>query len=167
MYYVIAETPRLIIREFLLREEETYLEHFNDPDVCQYIPQRTREERVNIFLSALVNYISNKQLGIWGIFDKITGDFVGSCLLRFFNNEPDKIELGYSLEKKYWGKGIATEMATAMIAYAFEHNKAAEVVAVTDVSNLGSQRVLEKAGLIRVENIVKDGVELAYFKKIG
>ena len=167
MHYIIAETPRLIIREFLLREEEIYLNHFIDDEVCQFIPKRSREERVNIFLSALVNYISNKQLGIWGMFDKVTGEFVGSCLLRFFNNELDKIELGYSLEKKYWGKGLASEMARAMVAYAFEHNEAAEVVAVTDIANIGSQRVLEKAGLIRVENIVRDGEELAYFKKIG
>lgn len=167
MHYIIAETPRLIIREFLLREEEIYLNHFNDEEVCQFIPKRTREERVNIFLSALVNYISNKQLGIWGMFDKATGEFVGSCLLRFFNTEMDKIELGYSLEKKYWGKGLASEMAKAMVAYAFEHNKAAEVVAVTDIANIPSQRVLEKAGLIRVENIMRDGEELAYFKKIG
>ena len=62
---------------------------------------------------------------------------------------------------------MASEMAKAMVAYAFEHNKTAEVVAVTDVANISSQRVLEKAGLIRVENIVRDGEELAYFKKIG
>ena len=61
----------------------------------------------------------------------------------------------------------ASEMAKAMVAYAFEHNAAAEVVAVTVPANISSQRVLEKAGLIRVENIVRDGEDLAFFKKIG
>lgn len=161
--YLITETQRLIIREFFLREEEIYLDHFTDDEVCLYIPKRTREERVNIFLAALVNYISNKKLGIWGIFSKTDGEFIGSCLLRFFDNEPGKVELGYSLNKKYWGKGIGTEMAKAMVAYAFKDKDTKEVVAVTELKNIGSQRVLEKAGFIRLDNIVKDGEELAYF----
>jgi ribosomal-protein-alanine N-acetyltransferase len=163
--YLITETEHLIIREFFLREEEIYLNHFTDDEVCRYIPQRTRPERVNIFLAALVNYISNKQQGIWGIFNKANEEFVGSCLLRIFDNEPGRIELGYSLEQKYWGQGIATEMAAAMIAYAFTDENTNEVVAVTDLDNIASQRVLEKAGLVRGENLLRDGEELAFFSK--
>lgn len=166
--YLITETERLIIREFFLREEEIYLDHFSDDEVCRYIPQRTRTERVNIFLASLVNYISNKNLGTWGIFNKLDDDFIGSCLLRMFNNEPGIVELGYSLERRYWGKGIGTEMAKAMIAYAYSDPTTTEVVGVTDLNNIASQRVLEKAGLVRGKNFMKDGEELAYFsKKLG
>jgi ribosomal-protein-alanine N-acetyltransferase len=163
--YLITETEHLIIREFFLREEEIYLDHFTDDEVCRYIPQRTRPERVNIFLAALVNYISNKQLGIWGMFNKANEEFVGSCLLRMFENDPGRVELGYSLERKYWSQGIGTEMARAMVAYAFAGEDTTEVVAITTLENIASQRVLEKAGLIRQENIVRDGEELAFFSK--
>jgi ribosomal-protein-alanine N-acetyltransferase len=163
--YLITETEHLIIREFFLREEETYLDHFEDEEVARHIPQRTRAERVNIFLSALVNYISNKQLGKWGMFTKTEGEFVGSCLLRLFDNKPGIIEIGYSMEKKYWGKGYGTEMARAMINYAFSDEDTNEVVAVTTLTNIASQRVLEKAGLKREHNVVKDGEELAFFRK--
>ena len=77
----IAETPRLIIREFLPEEQETYLAHFTDELVLQYIPKRSREERIAIFQKAMNQYAVNKKLGIWGIFNKADGDFIGSCLL--------------------------------------------------------------------------------------
>jgi len=160
----IAQTPRLIIREFLPGEEDIYLNHFNDELVIQYIPKRSREERINIFRKGLEQYAANKTTGLWGIFSKADGDFIGSCLLRPFYDEAGVLELGYSLERKYWGGGFATEMAAAMLAHGLSDRSISDVVAVTELENIGSQRVLEKAGLKRVDNLLRDGEELAYFK---
>ena len=164
--HIIAQTPRLIIREFLPEELETYLHHFTDEEVCLYLPKRTTDERINIFQTALVNYESTKQTGIWGMFNKETGEFIGSCLLRPFNGDVKVTEVGYSMDKKYWGKGIGTEMTEAMIAHGFSDTNVDEVVGVTVLENIGSQRVLEKAGLKRADNFFRDGLELAFFRKV-
>jgi ribosomal-protein-alanine N-acetyltransferase len=161
---IIAETSRIIVREFLPEEQNIYLNHFNDEMVTQYIPKRSREERIGIFRKALEQYPVNKKLGIWGMFSKVDGDFIGSCLLRPFNTEPGKLELGYSMDRKYWGIGIGTEMVKAMIAYSLSDQKTLEIVALTDLANIGSQRVLEKSGFKRIDNLLKEGEELAYFK---
>jgi ribosomal-protein-alanine N-acetyltransferase len=163
--HIIASTPRLIIREFLPEELEIYLHHFTDEEVCLYLPQRTTEERINIFQTALANYPNSKLTGIWGMFDKETGEFIGSCLLRPFNDDTKVLEVGYSMDKKYWGIGIGTEMAQAMVAHGFSNVSIDEVVAVTVLENIGSQRVLVKAGLQRVDNLFRDGLELAFFRK--
>ena len=160
----IVLTPRLVIREFLPSEEDIYLNHFNDEMVALYIPKRSRDERINIFRTALAQYAGNKKSGIWGMFNKADGDFIGSCLLRPFNNEPGTLELGYSMEQKYWGMGIGTEMVKAMVTYGFSDKDILEIAAVTILENIGSQRVLEKAGLKRMENLLRGGEELAYFK---
>jgi ribosomal-protein-alanine N-acetyltransferase len=160
----ILQTPRLVIREFLFSEKDIYLNHFNDEKVALYLPKRSRDERVNIFRTALEQYAGNKKSGIWGMFNKADGDFIGSCLLRPFNNEAGILELGYSMEQKYWGLGIGTEMAKAVVAYGFSDKDILEIVAVTILENIGSQRVLEKAGLKRVDNLLRGGEELAYFK---
>ena len=162
---IITQTPRLIIREFIPEEQETYLHHFTDEEVCLYLPQRTTEERINIFQTALAAYANSKLMGIWGMFNKQTDEFIGSCLLRPFNNNPRILEVGYSMDKKYWGKGIGTEMAEAMVAHSFADENIDEVVAVTVPENIASQRVLEKAGLKRADNLLRDGLELAYFRK--
>jgi ribosomal-protein-alanine N-acetyltransferase len=117
--HIVAQTPRLIIREFIPADEEMYLNHFNDSLVALYLPRRSREERSIIFRNA-VNYAADKRLGTWGMYDKTRGDFIGSCLLRLFSDiEPRQIELGYSLERRYWGLGIGTEMAKAMVSHGF------------------------------------------------
>jgi len=162
--HIIAETPRLIIREFSPEEQDVYLDHYNDEEVCRYLPVRNIEERIIIFQTALANYVSNKQTGIWGIFNKENGEPVGSCLLRPFNGNLTVIEVGYSLERKYWGQGVGTEMTKAMVAHAFTDEKVTEVTAVTVLENIGSQKVLEKAGLLRTDNLFRDNLELAYFR---
>lgn len=161
---IIIETERLIVREFLPVELETYLNHFIDERVLQYIPKRSREERIGIFNNALKQYATTKTKGIWGIFHKADGSFMGSCLLRQFADDPGVIELGYSLNHEHWGKGVASEMATGMKTHCFTDTAVAEIVAVTDLANIGSQHVLEKAGLKRVDNLMRNGEELAYFR---
>jgi len=163
--HTITQTPRLIIREFSPEEQETYLQHFTDEEVLLYLPQRTTEERINIFQTAVANYTNSKLTGIWGMFNKQTGEFIGSCLLRPFNGDPKILEVGYSMDKKYWGQGLGTEMAEAMVAHSFADENIDEVVAVTVPENIASQRVLEKAGLKQVDNLFRDGIELAFFRK--
>jgi ribosomal-protein-alanine N-acetyltransferase len=161
---VITQTERLIIREFLSEELEIYLNHFIDERVLQYIPKRSRDERIGIFNKALLQYADSKTQGIWGIFSKADDSFMGSCLLRQFADEPDAIELGYSLNHEHWGKGIASEMATAMVSHCFTDAEVTEIVAVTELENIGSQRVLENAGMKRVDNLIRNDEELAYFR---
>ena len=163
--HIITQTPRLIIREFSPEEQETYLHHFTDEEVCLYLPKRTTEERINIFQTAIANYANSKLTGIWGMFDKESGEFIGSCLLRPFNGDVKILEVGYSMDKKYWGQGIGTEMTEAMVAHSFADADIDEVAAVTVLENIASQRVLEKAGLERADNFFRDGLELAFFRK--
>jgi [ribosomal protein S5]-alanine N-acetyltransferase len=161
---IITQTPRLIIREFSPEEENTYLDHFNDEEVCRHIPKRSRDERINIFHTALANYAKTRQTGTWGMFDKHTGDFIGSCLLRAFDGEVNKTEIGYSIQRNYWGNGIATEMVKAMVGYALADADTKGVVAVTTLENIASQRVLEKAGLVRRNDYERNGEVVAFFK---
>ena len=95
---------------------------------------------------------------------KPNNEFIGSCLIRPFADESNTTELGYSIDRIHWGKGLATEMAVAMIAIAFEDPKTKQVAAVTDPANTGSRRVLEKAGFKQMKNLIRGEEELAYFK---
>lgn len=161
---IIAETPRLIIREFSEQEREIYFGHFTDERVTRHLPKRTKDERSGLFTLALSQYQITKATGTWGMFNKTNNEFIGSCLLRPFVDEAGVVELGYSMDYKYWGKGIATEMAIAMVAHGFEDENVAQIAAVTTLENTASQRVLEKAGLKREGDIVRNGEKLALFR---
>lgn len=161
--HIIAQTARLIIREFQPEELEVYLNHFTDERVTEHIPKRSRDERITIFNIALNQYQQIKTCGVWGIFDAYSGDFTGSCLLRPFNGDDAIMELGYSIDHKYWGRGLATEMAEAIIAQGFTDPAVNEIVAVTTFKNEASQRVLEKAGMVREGNLKRGEDDLAFF----
>jgi len=161
---LFIQTPRFVIREFKPEEEELYIALYDDERVIVHLPKRTRAEQAEIFRSTMADNAAGKVLNRWGLFNNGDGDYMGSCLLRNFHDFTDKIELGYSLHQKYWGKGIASEMAHIMIAYGFTNTDAAEIVGVTTLGNTGSQKVLLKAGMERLDNFFRDGEELAYFR---
>ncbi|HVS92810.1 MAG TPA: GNAT family N-acetyltransferase [Mucilaginibacter sp.] len=160
---LFIQTPRFVIREFKPEEEKDFVDFFNDERVLVHIPKRTRLENTNIFHTTLADYKACKALGRWGIFHNGDGDYMGSCLLRDFYDYNGKIELGYSFHVKYWGQGFATEMAHILINYGFMNTNADEIVAVTTLENIASQKVLLKAGMTRGENFKRDAEELAYF----
>jgi len=162
----IAHTPRFVIRNFRPEEEEHFMSLFDDDQVTLHLPKRSRKENLEIFKKTLSDYTAHKSLGRWGLFNNADGEFIGMCLLRNYDDEDGKIELGYVLARKYWGKGIASEMAMIMVGYGFTHANAKEIVAVTTLENTGSQKVLQKAGLERMDNFVRDGEKLAYFRII-
>lgn len=62
-------------------------------------------------------------------------------------------ELGYRLRREAWGKGYGTEGVRAVVAEAFEGRGFERVRAQTMAVNLGSRRVLEKAGFRQVGTV--------------
>jgi ribosomal-protein-alanine N-acetyltransferase len=163
--HLIAQTNRITIREYLPHELEIYLNHFTDKEVALYIPKRSREERITIFNNAFIQYQATKTNGMWGMFNKSNREFIGGCLLRHFHGDPHLFEIGYSVNRQYWGQGLATEMVDALVDYGFTTPNTTAIVACTELPNIASQRVLEKAGFKREENIFdEDGLELAFFR---
>jgi ribosomal-protein-alanine N-acetyltransferase len=159
----LYQSPRIIIREFLPHEKQTFLDLFKDNQVTQYLPDASPERYVEMFKELLENY-EKKNLSRWAIFDATNNNFIGMCVARIFVHNTSQIEIGYVLSREYWGKGIATEVCKALTQYSFTNTNTKEVVAITDLSNSGSQNVLQKAGFERLDNLIRNQEELAYFK---
>ena len=73
-------------------------------------------------------------------------------------------EMGYWLAEEFWGRGFATRAVSAMSDWAFENYKLSRVFAMAFSHNVGSIRVLEKAGFEREgvmrRSAIKNGVVL-------
>jgi GrpB-like predicted nucleotidyltransferase (UPF0157 family) len=65
--------------------------------------------------------------------------------MGFYDRQPE-IELAYRLHKQYWGKGYATELASALIKWGFQQLDISKIVAGAEPENIVSQKVLMKAG---------------------
>ncbi|MDN3673200.1 GNAT family N-acetyltransferase [Flavobacterium branchiarum] len=158
----LYQSQRIIIREFLIDEQQTFLNLFKDNEVTQYLPETTPERYVEMF-SELLEYYKISKLSRWAIFDATNDNFIGMCVARIFVENTNQIEVGYVLSKAYWGKGIATEVCKALTQYSFANTETNEVIALTDLDNNGSQNVLQKAGFKRLSNLTIKEEELAYF----
>ncbi|MBB4478193.1 RimJ/RimL family protein N-acetyltransferase [Rhizobium etli] len=84
------------------------------------------------------------------------GRFVGRAGISRFGSE--QFELGYSLIEEAWGKGLATEAASALADWFFERRLAPAFIAFTHPENIASQRVLRKIGMRERAPILIDGV---------
>jgi RimJ/RimL family protein N-acetyltransferase len=87
--------------------------------------------------------------GFWAAVEPASGEFVGWFHLRprAGQDPPDEPELGYRLHRRFWGRGLGTEAARALVARAFLELGARRVHASTAADNVGSRRVLERSGL--------------------
>ena len=89
-----------------------------------------------------------RSFGFWAAVENSSGEFIGWFHLRPRAEGPaDEPELGYRLRRSAWGKGYATEGSRALIEKGFADLGVRRVFASTMVVNVGSRRVLEKAGL--------------------
>jgi Acetyltransferases, including N-acetylases of ribosomal proteins len=96
----------------------------------------------------------------FGIYLKDNGKLVGSVsLYHIFRGPLQRCLIGYSLDKQYNGNGYTTEAASLAVEFAFNELKLHRVEAGVMLSNIGSMRVLEKAGFHR-EGIEQKGVKI-------
>ncbi|KAK7253154.1 hypothetical protein RIF29_37632 [Crotalaria pallida] len=114
---------------------------------CTWEPYNNKEEGINFIENIAAKFLWCKAICLK---DQAIG-----CISLTSYSEHDKsrdkcVELGYVLGSKYWGKGIVTEAVKQAVKAAFtEFPHLERVEALVDVENVGSQRVLEKAGFQR------------------
>ena len=87
-------------------------------------------------------------LGVWATIERASGACLGMHNLNHVQGEPD-IQVGFILFAHAWGRGVGTEMAIALLRYGFVDLALPRIVAIANLDNLASQRVLTKAGLLR------------------
>jgi RimJ/RimL family protein N-acetyltransferase len=81
---------------------------------------------------------------------EVAGEAAGGIgFARGSDVERFSAEIGYWLGEQFWGRGIVTEALTLVTDYAFRSFNLLRLFALPFADNIGSARVLEKAGYIR------------------
>ena len=112
------------------------------------------------YMARNLKHWDDHDFGLWILHDATgAGAVAGRCVLRHLDVEgTDEVELGYGLHTLYWGRGLATEIATELLRLGRTELKRESLVAITRPANVGSQRVLIKTGLSYERDITYDGV---------
>jgi len=85
----------------------------------------------------------------WAIEWKETGAVIGKCTLWQYDENNQRAEVGYILNRQYWRKGLMSEALAAMTDYAFSGLGLHRLEADTDANNTASLALLEKLGYQR------------------
>jgi RimJ/RimL family protein N-acetyltransferase len=163
---VFLETERLWVRRFTEDDVDNLCGLDGDPAVMRFInggKPTPRDVIQNETLPRFLTYYERFEgFGFWAAIEKSSGEFLGWFHFRSpEGSPPDEIELGYRLRKSAWGKGYGTEGSRALIRKGFTEFGMRRVVASTYEDNIGSRRVMEKAGLTLVRTFRMTPEELA------
>jgi RimJ/RimL family protein N-acetyltransferase len=147
---VIFETPRLFARQIEPADVTAMHKVYGDADAMRWVgdgkPLDLSECRHWIEVT-LRNY-AKRGYGMFALASRDTGAIIGFCGLVHPGGQSEA-ELKYALSRAYWGKGLATEAAAAMLSFAASAQGIERVIATVDPDNIASQRVLLKAGMCR------------------
>lgn len=109
---------------------------------------------------------SDHGFGLWILRDT-DGRAAGRAAIRHLDVEgTDEVELGYGFHPPYWRRGLATEVAKELLRLGRDELRLPTLVAITRHANVGSQRVLEKTGLIYERDIDHQGVPHLLYRSV-
>ena len=144
------ETNRFLLRPVTMADASAMFSYTSDKENTRWdFPANQSIEETKRVIEDV--YLGNP-LGRYGIVLKETSEFIGTIDIM---NWSDGIsaEIGYIINKSFWGQGFATEVSQKIVDFCFEVLGLKEVNGYCAVENPASARVLSKIGMVEVERI--------------
>ena len=146
-------TERLLLRQWREADKEPFARLNADPEVMEYFVSPLDRSESDAMVDLLRNDIARRGWGLWAVELAANAEFIGFIGLNVVPFEASftpATEIGWRLDKPYWGHGYATEGARAALAYAFGKLGLGTVVSFTTVHNRRSQAVMRRLGMVEV-----------------
>lgn len=151
-------TARLRLRAFEDADADDLFALHTNPRVLRYWDSPAWSERATVekFIKKC-RTIAEEGSGARLAVDRVRdGAFIGWCSLSGWNPDFRSASLGYIYTDEAWGHGYATEVARAVLGWAYDTLDLNRVQAETDTRNVASARVLEKLGFLREGTLRED-----------
>ena len=141
----VIETERLILRVPRTDDLDGFVELMTDEEAARYIGKVQAPPVVWRGLAVMAGSWLLNGFGMFSVIEKASGRWVG----RLGPWQPEGwpgTEVGWGLSRDVWGRGYATEGATAAMDYAFDVLGWTEAVHTIEPANTGSQAVARRLG---------------------
>lgn len=142
-------TERLVLRPFEADDLDAVVACLSDPEVMRFsLEGPCDRERCIEFIGWCRRRYEEPGYGLMAVTIKEKGTVIGYCGLD--DHEIDgvsEVEVGYRLNRVYWGQGFATEAARAIRDFAFADLGRQRLISIIEAANVASIRVAEKNGM--------------------
>jgi ribosomal-protein-alanine N-acetyltransferase len=147
----MIETERLILRPFRETDRDAAFQVNADGRVSNWLGGPIDRAGSDAMIDRCNAHIRTHGFGFWAAEYRPEARLIGMIGVRHM--PPDlppapAIEVGWRLAFDYWGRGLASEGASASIEWAFRHLWIDQVVAISSVANRASQTVMRRCGMI-------------------
>ena len=150
-YMPVLETDRLILRKLTMRDAQDIYNYGRDPAVARHVlwDAYTSVYEVRSYLRFMLRKYRMGEPASWGIEWKATGRIIGTIGFMWIQRENASAEVGYSLARAYWNRGIMTEALNEMIRYGFQSLNLNRIEAQHETDNPASGAVMRKCGMCK------------------
>jgi RimJ/RimL family protein N-acetyltransferase len=148
----LIETARLILRPPTDRDRPALAVLNGDPRVGEWLSGPMTPEENDALVDRVLAHIAEHGFGFWTVERKADGAVIGMAGLLAMGAElppGPALEVGWRLSPDAWGHGYATEAARGAVDWGFANRpEADEIIAITARTNLASQAVMRRLGMV-------------------
>ena len=157
IYIPTLNSGKIKLRRILKTDIDDVYEYASDPATSEFLlwsphPDRSYTKR---YLDHLDKKYRRGEFYDWGI--EFEGKMIGTCGFTSFSIENNSAEIGYVLNKNFWGKGIASKVARMVMEYGFIELGLNRIEAKYMVEYDSSRRVMEKC-LMTSEGVLRSAI---------
>jgi RimJ/RimL family protein N-acetyltransferase len=142
------ETTRLLIRPWQPADRSVFSGFVRDAEMMRYISHGKAwdDSRIDAFFLRQEKHLIEHGCCVGAVLLKESGLIIGIAGIQPLD-KAKTFEFAWWIWKDFWGRGFATEAAQALKVYALDVMHLPQVVAIADVPNRASSRVMEKIGM--------------------
>ena len=156
------ESSRLIFRAWRGDDLNSFHAINSDPQVMRYVGdgQVWQIGQTQQFIESASEMLDRSGFCQWALTHKASDCLIGFCGLVNGGEVP---EIGWRLARDFWGQGLATEAANAVLDYAKHVLEIRRVTAKVQTENAASVRVIEKLGMTLDRTFERDGRHVSIY----
>ncbi len=144
----MIRTERVVLRAWREEDRAPFAAMNADPVVMEHFPATLTREQSDALVDRIEAHFDEHGYGLWAL--EADGAFVGFTGLLWQTYDAPftpALEVAWRLARSAWGHGWATEAATAALAVGLQ--EVDSVMSTTALTNVRSQRVMERLGMRR------------------
>jgi ribosomal-protein-alanine N-acetyltransferase len=141
------KTEKYTLRPFKQADAELWQIWDVDSEIQAFMPEPLNEPKDIDVQYDYIKECEAEENGYYWSIELNNGTTVGTVALTDINEHHKLAEIGVVIgAKDYWGKGVATEVITAVVDYAFTELGIVRIVAEAEAENVAVSKVLERVG---------------------
>lgn len=152
-------TDRLVIRAARMSDSQDIYEYSRDPEVARHVMWDAHRSihQTRAYVRFLIKQYRNCSPSTFVIALKDTGKVIGTIGFMWVQPDNRAAEVGYSLSREYWNRGIMSEALRAVLIFGFKKLNLNRIEAQHECDNPASGRVMQKVGM-RYEGTLRERI---------